>query len=835
MKSKYITIVNAREHNLKGIDLKIPRNSITVITGISGSGKSSLAFDTIYAEGNRRYVESLSSYAKQFIDVLKKPEVESIEGLSPSIAINQKNVSKSPRSTVGTSTDIYDYLRLLYSKIGTPYCYSCGKVIISKSVDSLIEDYSKIEVGKKLYILSPIIRGKKGEHRAVFTKLRNEGFSSVIVDDKTIDLDDNINLEKNKIHSIDVVVDKIITDDKTRTRLSNSINLAIRLSEGFIKIILDKNPAITISQKHYCVDCGISYQDIEPRTFSFNSPYGACSDCDGIGEKEVDGEKVICDTCKGSRLRKEALSIKINNLSIYDISSMDMYRLKKSLLNIDLSGNEKMIADKIIKEIIERVDFIINVGLGYISLNRTMSSLSGGEAQRIRLATQLGTGLTGVLYVLDEPSIGLHPNDNKKLINTLFRLRDKKNTVIVVEHDEETIRSADHIIDLGPGAGIHGGVVIAQGDINAIIANKKSLTGQYLSNNMRINIPKRKRSSGKYITIKDVNTHNLKNVTASFPLGLITCVTGVSGSGKSSLIADTLVPIIHKLFEKGKISKTQKIKNQPSLNSDWFKYIDRIVNIDQSAIGRTPRSNPATYTGIFPLIRSLFTSLPDSRARAYTPGRFSFNVPGGRCETCEGQGMIRIEMKFMPDVFVLCDVCNGSRFNRETLEIRYKNKNIAQILDMTIEEAMSFFKNIRMIYNKIRTMNDVGLGYIKLGQSATTLSGGEAQRIKLSKELGKKSSGKTLYILDEPTTGLHFDDIKKLINLLHMLRDEGNTIIVIEHNLDVIKSSDHVIDLGPGGGEAGGFVIAKGSPEDIVHNTDSKTGLFLKEKLREVL
>lgn len=823
MKAKEITINSAREHNLKNINVSIPRKSLTVITGISGSGKSSLAFDTIYAEGNRRYVESLSVYARQFIDMLKKPEVENIEGLSPAIAINQRTISHNPRSTVGTMTDIYDYLRLLFAKLGEPHCYKCGKTIQAMSAEQIVEEYFNIPDNKKITILSPIVRGKKGEYSDLILKLKTEGFSKIIIDGKTHDLDEDIRLDKNKLHSIDLIVDKLISGQKSTSRLAESLSLAMKLSGGLVSLAIENRKTVTISNKFSCIDCGISYSDVEPRTFSFNSPYGACKKCEGLGKVTKDDSESICDECNGTRLKKESLAIKIEARSIYDLSSMSMEKLRDNLVKLSFEGNKKLIADKIIKEIIERLNFVIHVGLGYLDLNRVGSSLSGGEAQRVRLATQLGCGLTGVLYVLDEPSIGLHPRDNRKLIDALIKLRDRGNTVIIVEHDEDTIRSADYIIDLGPGAGTHGGQVVAQGNLNSIISNKESITGSYLSSNIKINIPKRKEAGKNKITIQDVNTHNLKNVTALFPIGLMTCVTGVSGSGKSSLITDTLVPEIHRLFNDPYI-KSSKIKG--------LEHINRIIDVDQSPIGQTPRSNPATYIDLFSPIRDLFAKLPDSRTRGYKANRFSFNVTGGRCEACEGQGMIKIEMKFMPDVFVTCDVCNGKKFNRETLEIKYKGKNIFEVLDMTVEEALDFFKNIKMIYSKLKVLYDVGLGYIKLGQPATTLSGGESQRIKLSKELGKRTDGKTLYILDEPTTGLHFDDIKKLIHVIHQLRDQGNTIIVVEHNLEVIKCSDYIIDLGPDGGEEGGKIVATGTPEEVAKDPSSRTGLFLKEKLR---
>ncbi|MFH1224074.1 MAG: excinuclease ABC subunit UvrA [Pseudomonadota bacterium] len=832
MKTRDIVVTNAREHNLKNINITIPRRSLTVITGISGSGKSSLAFDTIYAEGNRRYVESLSTYARQFIDVIRKPDVENIEGLSPVLAINQRTITHNPRSTVGTMTDVYDYLRLLYAKIGVPYCYQCGKPIQPKTVDEIVKDYTSLDEGAKLLIFSPIVRGKKGEYSSLLQKLRAEGFSKAFIDGKLHSLEENIKLDKNKIHEIDLLVDKIVINKNVANRLSESISLAIRLSGGFLKTKIDNNEAVIISDKHSCVDCGISYPEIEPRTFSFNSPYGACPTCNGIGTVEKkSGDEVICPECNGSRLKKESLSIKINERPINELSTMSIGSLNEYLKNSSVEGNKKVIADKIIKEILERLNFIIDVGLGYLTLNRTGYSLSGGEAQRVRLATQLGSGLTGVLYVLDEPSIGLHPHDNQKLINSLLKLKEKGNTIIIVEHDEDTIRSADHLIDLGPGAGVYGGKVVAEGDINSVIANQKSLTGLYLSSKLKIAIPiERKKDSGRFLTISDVKTNNLKNISVSFPVGLMISVTGVSGSGKSSLIEDSLVPALYSLFD---IDNPETVQDKYKING--IEHIDRVINIDQAPIGQTPRSNPATYTDIFLHIRNLFAQLPDSKARGYGSGRFSFNVHGGRCDVCQGAGLIKIEMKFMPDVFVTCDTCKGAKFNGDTLEIKYKGKNISEILNMTVEEGMLFFKNISYIHHKLKTLHDVGLGYIKLGQSSVTLSGGEAQRIKLSKELVKRTNGKNLYILDEPTTGLHFDDVKKLIAVLHRLRDQGNTIVVIEHNMEVIKTSDYVIDLGPEGGEAGGYVVATGTPEQVAANPLSKTGECLKKKISGVL
>ena len=822
MKAKEITVNNAKEHNLKSINVSIPRQSLTVITGISGSGKSSLAFDTIYAEGNRRYVESLSVYARQFIDIIKKPDVENIDGLSPAIAINQRTITHNPRSTVGTMTEIYDYMRLLYAKLGVPYCYECGSEISPKKTEETANEYASRPEGTKLVIMSPVIRGKKGEYSKLIQKFKSEGYSKIYVDGKLHDLDNDIVIDKKRSHELDLVIDRIVVNKTAHHRIFEAITLAEKLSGGLVKIKENDLAITTISKKYSCIKCGISYMDIEPRTFSFNSPYGACPKCDGIGYiYDDDGEgKELCAECNGARLKKESLNIKLNGKSIYDLSNKSISELKNELTSLTFNGNKKIIADKIIIEITERLSFIMDVGIGYISLNRASSSLSGGEAQRVRLATQLGSGLTGVLYVLDEPSIGLHPRDNGKLIDALIKLKNKGNTIIVVEHDEETIRSSDHIIDLGPGAGVYGGRVVAQGDINAIMSNSKSLTGLYLSSNIKIQTPSvRKKADGKNITIKNVNTNNLKDISVSFPVGLMTTVTGISGSGKSSLIMDSLLPAMQ---EDNKDSGFKVIGRE---------FIEKTISIDQSPIGQTPRSNPSTYIDLYAQIRNLFAMLPESKARGYNSSRFSFNVNGGRCDACEGQGVIKIEMKFMPNVFVTCDTCSGNKFNRDTLEIKYKNKNIAQVLDLTVEEAMVFFKNINYIHHKLKTLHDVGLGYIKLGQSSVTLSGGEAQRIKLSKELVKRTNGKNLYILDEPTTGLHFDDVKKLIHVLHRLRDQGNTIIVIEHNLEVMKTSDYILDLGPEGGEAGGFVVAKGTPEEIASCNGSITGSYLKSKL----
>jgi len=928
---KRIKIVGAREHNLKNINLELPRDKLIVITGVSGSGKSSLAFDTIYAEGQRRYVESLSAYARQFLGQMKKPDVEYIEGLSPAISIEQKGISKNPRSTVGTVTEIYDYLRLLFARIGIPHCPLCGKEIRQQTSQQIIERV--MDLNGKITIFAPIARGKKGEYKKEFETLRREGFGKVRVDGEIIDLENDISLDKKKKHNIEVLIDRINLDkSKDKTRIADAVELALKIGDGLVLVSSDRE--YLYSEKFACPDCGISFGEIEPRIFSFNSPFGACPECKGLGYKiEIDpdlvipdrslsiiegaiapwgnnmdtyymkmlrtvvehygytvetpiedmDEKVIdiilygtkekikfsfkgessqwsyeggfegvirnlerrfretsseyirneigkymnekaCSFCNGKRLKKESLAVTINGKNIIELTEMSIKKLYRFFNNLKLTEREKIISKQILKEIKNRLEFLISVGLDYLTLDRKSATLSGGEAERIRLATQIGSSLVGVLYILDEPSIGLHQRDNTRLIQTLKKLRDLGNTVIVIEHDENMIRNADHIVDMGPGAGEHGGRVVAQGNLEEVMNNSESLTGKYLKGVLKIEVPKKRRKSNKFLKITGVRHNNLKNITVEIPLGVFVCITGVSGSGKSSLINDTLYRAIAQKLYRSK-EKPGRYENIIGLEN-----IDKVVVIDQSPIGRTPRSNPATYTGVFTPIRELFSMLPESKIRGYSPGRFSFNVKGGRCDACEGHGLIKIEMHFLPDVYVPCEVCKGKRFNKETLEVKYKGKNIADVLDMSVEEALNFFENIPRIKRILQTLYDVGMGYIKLGQSATTLSGGEAQRVKLAKELSKRATGRTLYILDEPTTGLHFDDIKKLLNVLNRLVDRGNTVLVIEHNLDVIKNADYIIDLGPEGGDKGGYVVAKGTPEDIVKK-NTYTGQFLEKVL----
>ena len=928
---KRIKIVGAREHNLKNINLELPRDKLIVITGVSGSGKSSLAFDTIYAEGQRRYVESLSAYARQFLGQMKKPDVEYIEGLSPAISIEQKGISKNPRSTVGTVTEIYDYLRLLFARIGIPHCPICGKEIRQQTSQQIIENV--MNLNGKITIFAPIARGKKGEYKKEFETLRREGFGKVRVDGEIIDLENDISLDKKKKHNIEVLIDRINLDkSKDKTRIADAVELALKIGDGLVLVSSDRE--YLYSEKFACPDCGISFGEIEPRIFSFNSPFGACPECKGLGYKiEIDpdlvipdrslsiiegaiapwgnnmdtyymkmlrtvvehygytvetpiedmDEKVIdiilygtkekikfsfkgessqwsyeggfegvirnlerrfretsseyirneigkymnekaCSFCNGKRLKKESLAVTINGKNIIELTEMSIKKLYRFFNNLKLTEREKIISKQILKEIKNRLEFLISVGLDYLTLDRKSATLSGGEAERIRLATQIGSSLVGVLYILDEPSIGLHQRDNTRLIQTLKKLRDLGNTVIVIEHDENMIRNADHIVDMGPGAGEHGGRVVAQGNLEEVMNNSESLTGKYLKGVLKIEVPKKRRKSNKFLKITGVRHNNLKNITVEIPLGVFVCITGVSGSGKSSLINDTLYRAIAQKLYRAK-EKPGRYENIIGLEN-----IDKVVVIDQSPIGRTPRSNPATYTGVFTPIRELFSMLPESKIRGYSPGRFSFNVKGGRCDACEGHGLIKIEMHFLPDVYVPCEVCKGKRFNKETLEVKYRGKNIADVLDMSVEEALNFFENIPRIKRILQTLYDVGMGYIKLGQSATTLSGGEAQRVKLAKELSKRATGRTLYILDEPTTGLHFDDIKKLLNVLNRLVDRGNTVLVIEHNLDVIKNADYIIDLGPEGGDKGGYVVAKGTPEDIVKK-NTYTGQFLEKVL----
>lgn len=826
--AEYIFIKGAREHNLQNIDVKIPRGKLVVITGLSGSGKSSLAFDTLYAEGQRKYVESLSAYARQFLGIMEKPDVDSIEGISPAISIDQKGARGNPRSTVGTITEIYDYLRLLFARIGAPHCWKCGKIITTQTVQQMVDQVLKLPEGSKIQILSPVVRGRKGTYQSLFTEIKQKGFTRVRVDKNLYNIEENIPLDRHKKHDIEVVVDRLIIKSGVKNRLASSIEASIKLSEGYVLIWVNEKEELLFSQMFVCPKCNISIEELQPRMFSFNSPYGACPKCTGLGYKiEFDSEPAVCDTCGGRRLKQESLSVKINNLNISQLTSLSISNVLKFIETLKLTEKEKIISEEILKEIKARLNFLQNVGLNYLTLDRISQTLAGGESQRIRLASQIGSGLVGVLYILDEPSIGLHHRDTQKLLNTLISLRDIGNTVVVIEHDKDTIEIADHIIDIGPGAGDMGGKIVFCGSYSELLKDKNSLTGKYLSGKVTIPVPKaRKKYNGKFIEIIGAKEHNLKNINVKIPLGIFTCVTGVSGSGKSTLINDILYNELSRKFYKTHIKSGRHEKISGTEN------IDRVIIIDQSPIGRTPRSNPATYTGAFDPIRNLFALTYEAKMRGYKVGRFSFNVPGGRCEACQGQGTLQIEMHFLPDVYVPCEVCKGKRYSRETLEIYYNSKNISDVLNMTVTEALDFFKAIPQIKSKLETLNDVGLGYIKLGQSAVTLSGGEAQRVKLATELSKRSTGKALYILDEPTTGLHFHDISKLLDVLHRLRDAGNTILIIEHNPDVIKCADNIIDLGPEGGDKGGYVVAEGTPEEIVGCKNSYTGQFLRGILR---
>jgi excinuclease ABC subunit A len=938
-----IRIRGAKEHNLQDVSVDIPRNRLVVLTGLSGSGKSSLAFDTIYAEGQRRYMESLSSYARQFLGQMEKPDVESIEGLSPAISIDQKSTNRNPRSTVGTVTEIYDYFRLLYARIGIPHCPNCGRVIAKQTVDQMVDRIKKLPEGTKILVLAPVVRGKKGRHEKVLERARRAGYVRVRVDGNQYDLSEDITLDKNIKHSIEIVVDRLVVRDTMDRRLSDSLENALHLAEGLAQVQVVDGELLQFSQNFACPDCGISIPEIEPRSFSFNNPFGACPECAGLGYKmEFDKDLIIpdrslsinegaiavigwqscmkegswsnallkgmaekfhfsldtpwkdlpkeavdvllygspeefdilyksqnsvaktryrvtfegllentnrryretggertrqeyeqfmrispCKSCGGKRLRKESLAVTVGGMNIYDVTCLSITKLLDFLNGLTLTDQQQMIGEQILKEIKSRVTFLVNVGLDYLTLSRATSTLSGGEAQRIRLATQIGSGLVGVCYILDEPSIGLHQRDNDKLLDTLKSLRDLQNTVIVVEHDEDTMRAADYIVDVGPGAGSHGGRIVATGTAEEIMANPDSVTGAYLSGRKFIPVPEKRRTPSGWLTVRGAAMNNLKHIDVKIPLGVLCLVTGVSGSGKSSLVNEILYKqLAHDLNRARTVAG-------PNEGIEGIDQLDKVIDIDQSPIGRTPRSNPATYTGVFDLIRDLFAGTPDAKARGYTKGRFSFNVKGGRCEACGGDGIIKIEMHFLPDVYVPCEVCHGHRYNRETLEVKYKGKSIFDVLDMTVEEAVHFFENVPAIRDRIQTLYDVGLGYVKLGQPSTELSGGEAQRIKLAAELSKRSTGRTIYILDEPTTGLHFEDVNKLTQILQKLVDAGNSVVVIEHNLDVIKTADYIIDMGPEGGDGGGTVVAAGTPEEIAQNHASYTGYYVNRMLEK--
>ena len=941
-KKEYIKIRGANEHNLKNIDVDIPRNEFVVLTGMSGSGKSSLAFDTIYAEGQRRYMESLSSYARMFLGQMEKPNVERIDGLSPAISIDQKSTNRNPRSTVGTVTEIYDYFRLLYARIGIPHCPKCGRVIARQTVDQMVDQIMELGEGARIQLLAPVVRGRKGMHEKVFDRAKRSGYVRVRVDGNLYELSEEIPLEKNIKHNIEIVVDRLVVKEGIQKRLADSIENVLQLSEGLLEVDVIGGETLSFSQSFSCPDCGISISEVEPRSFSFNNPFGACPVCFGLGYKMefdvdlmipnqklsinqgaivvlgwqscnskgsftnallqalckeyhfdldtpfqdypdkiknilihgTDGKEVTvyyegqrgkgeypiafeglvrnverryretasesskaeyetfmritpCKECKGMRLKQESLAVTVGDKNIYEVTALSIVKLYDFVMHLQLTPQQELIGKQLLKEIRARVKFLLDVGLDYLSLARGTASLSGGEAQRIRLATQIGSGLVGVCYILDEPSIGLHQRDNDKLLATLKQLRDLGNTLIVVEHDEDTMLAADYVVDIGPGAGSHGGEVVAVGTAQDIMQVEESVTGQYLSGKKSIPVPKKRRKPTGYIKVLGAAENNLKDVDVTFPLGIMTCVTGVSGSGKSSLVNEVLNKHLSRDLNRARVipGKHRDIEG--------IEQLDKVIDIDQSPIGRTPRSNPATYTGVFDMIRDLFASTPDAKARGYNKGRFSFNVKGGRCEACSGDGIIKIEMHFLPDVYVPCEVCGGKRYNRETLDVKYKGKSIYDVLDMTVEEALPFFENVPSIRNKIQTLYDVGLSYVKLGQPSTTLSGGEAQRIKLATELSRRSTGKTDYILDEPTTGLHFADVHKLVEILHKLADGGNTVIVIEHNLDVIKAADYIIDMGPEGGDRGGTVIAQGTPEEVAQAAGSYTGVYIKKMLKK--
>ena len=847
--SQSIIIKGAREHNLKNLDVEIPRDKLVVITGLSGSGKSSLAFDTIYAEGQRRYVESLSAYARQFLEQMGKPDVDSIEGLSPAISIEQKSTSHNPRSTVGTVTEIYDYLRLLFARVGRPFCFQCGQEITAQTVQQMVDAISSLPEGTKFQVLAPIVRGRKGEYRKELLDMRRAGYVRARIDGHLVDLGDDIALDKQKKHQIEIVVDRLVmkAGHALTRRLADSVETSLKLAGGLVGVLPENGKASLYSEKLACIRCGVSYSEITPRVFSFNSPHGACPACDGIGYAMTPGYTEdedftlldLCTVCKGARLKPESLSVKIGRKSIAEVTQLSVRVAADFFSSLKFSERESLIAQRILKEIRERLGFLVNVGLDYLTLDRAAATLSGGEGQRIRLATQIGSGLVGVLYILDEPSIGLHQRDNRRLLQTLLRLRDLGNTVVVVEHDAETMMAADHILDLGPGAGSHGGHVVAQGTPAEVTANPASLTGKYLRGEQNVSLPRRARKPKGFLSVVGARKHNLKGITAKIPLGLLTCVTGVSGSGKSTLVLEVLFHSLSQLLRQHPSPDSSPLKGRgkgegkPKIDGCkellGVEALDKVIDIDQSPIGRTPRSNPATYTGLFSFIRDLFSNLPEARVRGYKPGRYSFNVKGGRCEACQGDGLIKIEMHFLPDVYVTCEVCKGQRYNRETLDILYKGRSIADVLNMTVDDALEFFEPIPYIKRKLQTLHDVGLHYVKLGQSATTLSGGEAQRVKLSRELSKRPTGRTLYILDEPTTGLHFADIQRLLDVLDQLTEAGNTVLVIEHNLDVIRNADWIIDLGPEGGDQGGEIVVEGTPSEIARSKRSYTGQVLRE------
>ena len=828
-----IIIKGAREHNLKNIDVTIPRDRLVVITGLSGSGKSSLAFDTIYAEGQRRYVESLSAYARQFLEQMGKPDVDSIEGLSPAISIEQKSTSHNPRSTVGTVTEIYDYLRLLFARVGRPSCFQCGEEITAQTVQQMVDAIGLQPEGSKFQILAPIVRGRKGEYRKELLDMRRAGYVRARIDGRLVELGEDITLDKQKKHTIEIIVDRLVMKqgEAMTRRLADSVETSLKLAGGLVGVLTENGKVSLYSEKLACIRCGVSYPEITPRVFSFNSPHGACPACDGIGYAMTSGSPddedltllEPCEVCKGARLRPESLSVKVSKQSIAEVTRLSVRAAADFFSSLKFTERELVIAHRILKEIRERLGFLVNVGLDYLTLDRAAATLSGGEGQRIRLATQIGSGLVGVLYILDEPSIGLHQRDNRRLLQTLLRLRDLGNTVVVVEHDAETMMAADHLLDMGPVAGTQGGQIIAQGTPNEVMGNSDSLTGQYLRGTQMVSLPRRQRKAKGMLSIVGAAKHNLKGMTAKIPLGLLTCVTGVSGSGKSTLVLEVLFHSLSQLLyhKKPKIDGCKELLGVDAL--------DKVIDIDQSPIGRTPRSNRATYTGLFSFIRDLYSNLPESRVRGYKPGRYSFNVKGGRCEACQGDGLIKIEMHFLPDVYVTCEVCKGQRYNRETMEIHHKGKSIADVLNMTVDDAVEFFEHIPFIKRKLDTLHDVGLHYVRLGQSATTLSGGEAQRVKLSRELSKRPTGRTMYILDEPTTGLHFADVQRLLDVLDRLVEAGNTVVVIEHNLDVIKNADWIIDLGPEGGDRGGEIVAEGPPKEIAKSKRSYTGQVLKE------